>query len=327
MLPYKIDTSNGEVQWRDFGRYHVYQGRFSKALANHNALSELVSKPSGSVVSTQIDLLSHVKLDCVSPSLFIFHMSRCGSTLLTRVLAQSRSNIVYGEADIINELWASHQSQTNGGIEMQWDRRLAKNFKNLFRVLGRRRLESYQNSIFKFPSLYNSMIDKISELYPTTPVLFIYRNPIEVMSSLEQRPSKIIKYRNKAIGKAVVGQNLPDSDLPVEYASTLLNLSMDSALKAKTKQLYFLDYTKLNKQNLPSILDKLNLKHSSDELLKMQTQFDFYSKNDGKNQHFVSDSLEKVKEASAEARNLCSENLDTLFRALVESDRNITKNG
>ena len=71
----------------------------------------------------------------IQPSGFIFHMSRCGSTLITQVLAALPNHIVISEAPILDDALRAHHAHPEVSLDAyaQWVRWIAS-------ALGRRRL-------------------------------------------------------------------------------------------------------------------------------------------------------------------------------------------
>lgn len=327
MIPVKVDSITGQVTFQDIGRYHIHQGRFKSGLDTHNALRLMAAKQAQATDYQEqiidIDQLADIKPDCVESSLLIFHMSRCGSTLLTRALAQSRVNVALGEPEVLNDLWAYHSGPSVSRVDSEWASAQSNSFKHMMRLMGRKRLESYRYFAVKFPSVYCAMMKSISQLYPSTPAIFIYRQPIEVLASLELRPSSMISHRDSLLSRAAVTNNRPRSDSATEYASKLLEISMQSALESDNKYLYFLNYSKLTSANLPIILADLGLTYSNNEMNKMQNQFSFYSKADNKNQPFVDDGQIKKEGISDEAKILCESGLDELYSRLSVSAKNL----
>ena len=90
LIPIGFDRSLRQLRWLDLSTYHCYQGFFRDALAFYRALS--ASEPAE--MCSGLDVLAAPDLipGAIAPTGFIFHAGRCGSTLLARVLARSRSN-------------------------------------------------------------------------------------------------------------------------------------------------------------------------------------------------------------------------------------------
>ncbi|CAM9595652.1 unnamed protein product, partial [Phaeothamnion confervicola] len=107
----------------------------------------------------------------VEPHGFVFHETRCGSTLVANMLASIPSNRVYSES--------RPPVQVKLGMT---GTKVADIFRGLLTLMGRRRTdESHQRLFFK---LQNSKFSGlISAWYPEVPFVYVFRDPVEVMVS------------------------------------------------------------------------------------------------------------------------------------------------
>jgi hypothetical protein len=104
------------------------------------------------------------------PALLIFHMSRCGSTLLSRLLAQLPGTLVLSEPAPINALLLD-PGEADGCAVML--RRLA-------RALGR----EGERTILKLSSWNVLRAALFRRAFPAAPLVWVQREPGEVMASL-----------------------------------------------------------------------------------------------------------------------------------------------
>lgn len=323
LIPFAIDSASKQVIWRDLGRYHVYEGRFNRAFSMYEGLLETLQKKQASQLATDLSVMPLIQVETVQPSLFIFHTSRCGSTLLTRAMAQARTNLVYGEVEVINDLWSLFLADNDNVIKDEFSPQQAQQFRSLISLLGRRRAENYQQYIIKFPSIYTHLITSITSLYPDVPVMYLYRDPVEVLASLEEGGCQTIKNRHTAFGKAVVADNAPYTDDASSYAIKLLEMNMQAVLKEQNANIHYLDYRYLNKDNLPIILSKLNIQYTDHDLVKMQQQFRFYSKSFHKHQDFSHDSEHKRRYLSDDLKRQSDQYLQGHYKELLQSPKNM----
>ena len=104
----------------------------------------------------------------VQPSGFIFHESRCGSTLAANMLAANDEHLVFSEAAIINDLLG----RGNAGIEL---------LRTVVAQMGR--MPGIKRLFFKISSAMVRGIPTFQLAFPSTPWIFIFRSPVEVMVS------------------------------------------------------------------------------------------------------------------------------------------------
>ncbi len=116
----------------------------------------------------------------MEPSGFVFHESRCGSTLASNALAvMDSSHRVYSESlPPLRVLGACRIAGGNcpEGTEVAL-------LRDVIYVMGRTNNGEEEKLFFKFQSITTKFIDSILKAFPSTPWVFIYRNPIEVMMS------------------------------------------------------------------------------------------------------------------------------------------------
>ena len=108
---------------------------------------------------------------------FIFHMSRCGSTLCAQALASLFENIVLSEAAPINAvIRAPEYGPPNSDDAATW-------LAGMVNALGQRRLTGELRLIIKFGAANTFDLPLISRTFPDVPWIFLYRDPIEILAS------------------------------------------------------------------------------------------------------------------------------------------------
>jgi hypothetical protein len=111
------------------------------------------------------------------PSGFIFHMSRCGSTLLSQALAADPAHIVVSEASPIRNVLHAPLYGPAGAEQVEtWLRYMANAF-------GQRRLAGEARFFIKFCAADVFHLPLIQRVFPDVPWVFLYRNPLEVFAS------------------------------------------------------------------------------------------------------------------------------------------------
>jgi hypothetical protein len=103
-----------------------------------------------------------------SPAGFIFHMSRCGSTLVAQMLAGLESTLVISEAGPIDAIL-----RAGGGDRLRW----------IVSALGQRRRAAQTHLVVKLDAWAILQLPMIRSAFPHTPCVFIHRDPVEVIVS------------------------------------------------------------------------------------------------------------------------------------------------
>jgi hypothetical protein len=118
------------------------------------------------------------------PAGFIFHVGRCGSTLLANMLSASDEYGLLKEPDPLNDLlvgWLHARSDFARGLAEEWTRSLVCYL-----------IDKLQNRRYRLikTAAWNVMAaEALFRLFPETPAIFVVRPPLETVASLvSQRP-------------------------------------------------------------------------------------------------------------------------------------------
>lgn len=118
-------------------------------------------------VQTEIAKLGMTQME-QEPDLLVFHVSRCGSTLLTQLLGLDEQITALAEVPLFDELLA---------LPPTHDRR------TLLRAAAHLLRRGTDKLIIKCDSWHLLHYDFLRSCFPQTPVVFLYRNPAEVWQS------------------------------------------------------------------------------------------------------------------------------------------------
>lgn len=214
------------IGWRTTGPFadwcHVGDARFTEPFFEHT-IERLLRNPATLVFrhETPLDVLAD--WPATEPGGFIFHMSRCGSTLLGRMLAASPRNIVISEAPPVDAILRANQWDPDAD-----DTRRIAWLRGLLGAYARPGCRVF----VKFDGWHAVDLPLIRHAFPATPWIFLARNPIEVLvSQLRQRGALMVP--------GMVNFTLPGVDLaaamampPAEYCSRVLGSICEAAADA-----------------------------------------------------------------------------------------------
>lgn len=301
MVPVAIDPETetggaGKVLWADIGDHPFREWQFMftiEALAKQGKI--------GDAFTTGFDILldDRILADPITPSGFMFHISRCGSTLTAKALARSPRHVVINQGGPLQRgFWAAITKDFSQPAEPS-----AENlhmFRNLVLAMARRRSPDQLYSFVKFISWNTLYMDFAMQAFPAVPALFLYRNPVEVIASVLRETSAVLWAKGRQQAGFLSGadwQDTADMDT-VEYLARCFARYLDFADQAKGKVAH-VNYTAINPDNFPAMLSRgLNFDPGADELALMNEQFRFHSKDDSDSQTFQSDSEQKRSEIS-----------------------------
>ena len=250
----------------------------------------------------------------LEPTGFIFHMSRCGSTLVAQMLAALDQNIVASEPSPIDSILRAQAK--NPSIT---DEQRVRWLKWMIGAIGRKRAgEKYY--FIKFDSWSLLDLDLIRRAFPGVPWIFLYRRPIEVLvSQMRQRGVQMIP--------GAIGQILPGLDLeeilrmpPEEYCARVLARFCESAIEgASSGDAKLINYDQLPEAVSSSVLAHFRVNYAPEDIERLERAAQFNSKTPGLS--FAPDSRTKREEASGAMTQAAEKWLDPLYDELEKMRR------
>ena len=317
LLPLELHCDAGEISWFDFGDMQLRE-----TFLEISAEERLSQHADALTVVTDLEVLETPDLypDALSPAGFIFHVGRCGSTLLAKVLSSLDRHIVIKEAEPVQHLLDVEYEEVFGEKRVRY-------LQSLLNVYGHRRLPVHERFFVKFSSNHVKRLEMIRRLYPGVPWLFLYRNPYEIIPTSLEGPAWFIRNKNTAEGAFEAGQSIEaveqmsDLEFSVQVESSILRIAIENACD----HCLFVDYTQLIPENLPRILRFFGINVTGEEYDGMVEQFGFYSKSDGASVPFVPDSAAKRDKVTDEIKEAIEEELWGLYQSLFKSERNLER--
>ncbi|WP_289662535.1 sulfotransferase family protein [Flavobacterium panacagri] len=174
-IPIKLIEKENEVyfEWIYFSDIPFAEPFFEETIAK--CKSHSYNSKHFKVVSTAENLIDWSKeLDFVELKGLVFHVSRCGSTMLSQSLATSPENIMVSEAPIIDEILRSNAFDADVKTVL---------LKSAIRLLGQKRFPEQNNLIIKLDAWSIFKASYLRSVFPEVPFALLYRNPEEVLRS------------------------------------------------------------------------------------------------------------------------------------------------
>ena len=203
--PIKLYSENNELKcrWKYFKGIDFTDPFFNETILKASCL-EINSRYHGSVSDLNI-LTEWANTDhAIEPTLFIFHISRCGSTLLSQALGLNDEHITLSEVPFIDDLLKLFTID-EWLINVKYQAIL----KAAIRLYGRRISENKKKLFIKADSWHIYYLPLFRLLYPSTPFLLLFRKPDEVLYS-----------QQKKRGMHAVPGLISDSILGIQYNKT-----------------------------------------------------------------------------------------------------------
>src|SRR6185295_5507376 len=130
-------------------------------------------------------------LESVAPAGFIFHSSRCGSTLVANACRAITNSIVLSEANAIDKLIA--RFFTDAADSSVKESLYSVFLRGVVHALAQRRSGSEQHLFIKFACTSFAQLERITRIWPRVPWIFLYRDPIEtIVSNVNDPPTWLL---------------------------------------------------------------------------------------------------------------------------------------
>lgn len=277
-IPYKLTYQNNvwQLLWLDLQERHIEEPFFDETI---QLCRMRMKERSVYVPASNLEFLVEAakQVDSIPPDAFIFHVSRCGSTLLSQALATAETNIVYPEAPLLDEILRMQEQDpviTEAQQEL-W-------FKSAIALMGQKRKPGYEQLFIKLDSWHIHFYSLLRKWYPDTLFFFLSREPNAVIASHHKRRG--IHAVPGMVHSAVLKVNLQEKhnqDFNLFTAEVLARYYkvLAEIISGNEPKNTFFDYGWGMDQLLKQFFKALTVADAVDE--KMLTRLNFHSKSPG----------------------------------------------
>ncbi|MNX41912.1 hypothetical protein D3C86_723250 [compost metagenome] len=178
-IPYKLIEKDNEVyfEWIYLGDLKYADPFFEETISK--CWKHSYNSNPFKVITTAENLIDWSnQLISVELKSLIFHVSRCGSTMLSQSLATSSENVMISEAPIIDEILRSNNFDLDKKSIL---------LKSALVLLGQKRFPEQKNLIIKLDAWHIFNASYLRSIFPEIPFGLLYRNPDEVLKSHQKR--------------------------------------------------------------------------------------------------------------------------------------------
>jgi len=306
-LPVSISrhTSEPVVDWCRMGKR-----RFRESFFDHTVQTAM-QEPFSLLFRHQLPLDSLIEWQERSPgpapSGFIFHMSRCGSTLVSQMLAALPGHIVLSEPPPLDALLRMDRRGASDEQRIAWLRAWAS-------AMGQPR-NGEHSLLVKLDAWHVFDLPLLRRAFPDTPWIFLYRNPVEVMVSAIGNPGMhlvpgMVDVTTLGIDQGQVLQ-MPQAEYIARVLAAVMRAGLEGVVSLGGKAI---DYETLPEGVFSSIAPHFGLSLSREEIEAMQAITAYHAKTPSFN--FEPDSETKRRAAGEDVVALCAALLDPLYEQL-----------
>ena len=247
----------------------------------------------------------------MKPSGFVFHMSRCGSTVVSQMLASIPENVVISEAGPIDALARAHLHAPAAPLEQRADW-----LKSMVSALGQRRSGSEERYFIKFDARSTFEWPLLRQAFPDVPWIFLYRDPLEVLVSLVARPSNMT---TPGMGDNLLGLPLPEvAEMAIEdYAARILGLLCDTAIRQfPDKRVMLVNYNQIPQVVWQQLPGHFGFDLTGEAIERMQAAAGLDAKN--RSRRFEADSGRRQAQASGAIRRAAEQWVEPQYKMLEQ---------
>jgi hypothetical protein len=242
------------------------------------------------------------------PAGLIFHMSRCGSTLVGRMLGALPGSLVISEASPIDHVLRArtHDPQVTDEQRVLWLRRIVG-------ALGQRWHGEEQRYFLKLDAWHTLDLPLIERAFPGVPWVFLYRDPVEVLVSHAKQISWMMAAAN---GPDLLGVPVPDAfRIPrEEYTARVLARICEAVEGHGAAPRRLINYRDLPGAALDRIPAVFGLDLSDPERDAMRAAGDYDAKQPTR--RFEPDAMAKQREATPAIRDTAQRWLASVYERL-----------
>lgn len=271
-IPYKLLQNSGDLscEWLYVGEEPFLEPFFDSTIARRKHLPENFERQKN-ITSVSRLLEWSAKIDAAEPAAFIFHISRCGSTMVAQLLSMRNEHIVLAEVPFFDELFRMPQTKDYKNTDL---------FKAALKFYSQKK-KIFEKKVFIKTDSWHIMFHKeIREMFPAVPFFLLYRRPDEVVRSLNKVAGmhcvpQIIDPQFFGIQDKVV--TITDFyDYPVEVIGKYLETYIEVA--ATDPNFFLLNYNEGMLPIIEKIGNVIGIKFHGSELMKMKERLLFQGK-------------------------------------------------
>jgi hypothetical protein len=293
-----MNPTLAKVVWLKLSHQHIHEPFFHRSVANYQH-----TNPTAAELITNLDpLIEYSNINpAVEPAGFIFHSSRCGSTLISNLLQSIAGTVVIAEAQPISALLLPYSPHFWMMKQEEWQLQKTDLLKGVINAYGQLQGQTPPRLYIKFTSWNVLMIEHILNIWPNVPWLFVYRDPIEVIASHLKDPTGWPGLQND-LKLASLLTGLGAEEIAVmgreEFCARILGIFYLTAYKKMSQaNALAVNYEHITLANMLIVLKFLGINPDTVDTQLLENGLKVYSKDSTKKQIFTQDSLSKRKAA------------------------------
>jgi hypothetical protein len=241
------------------------------------------------------------------PAGVIFHVSRCGSTLIANILKMGDGCVVMSEAHPIGLLFQSRLF-TDSPFPSENREEIRKLLLDCVVRLYAAAFGSHL--VIKCHAASILQISRMRSVWPNVPFIILIRDPIEVMVSNLARPSGWLRSMQRPVGTGNIFR-FTDAEIRQmtmeQYCARGLGKFFEAAIEQFGKNCWVLDYAKLSIRNIYRVSELFNISLPASDSPEVRQALLSYSKDGSGSRSFENDRELKQREATPSVRDYATQ--------------------
>jgi hypothetical protein len=277
-------------------------------------VAETIARLSGETRECPLELFCEQPSDLagIAPRGIIYHVSKCGSTLVSQTLKQLDDVTVYSQPEALNGLlMPPHACKPD---------ELTRGLRGFGALLAQHAGGAY---VLKLESWHTLYCRELQRAFPTTPWVFCIRDPIDVAVSVIEDPDPGVWYRRLG---SDANPFFDEFGLPQAAARTqgdyiaLFYAKFCAAIRQLAPQTgRIVLYDSMPESIWTTVAPLFGLKVSAAGLARMQRSTAYYSKDPrGAASRFVPDSADKRRRVAADVRAAIESRARPAYEQMLE---------
>jgi hypothetical protein len=314
-LRFEFDRTGVAVRWINFSRQSLSEPFFAQTIRH---LRSTVPAANERLTNLSEMLEKAASVPSTLPAGVIFHVSRCGSTLVANAMKSGGDCVVLSESRPVGMLLQPGLFENSlfppEGHEAA-RKLLMEAVINLYSsAFGEKVIIKCQSAVLLHLSLARS-------IWPTVPFLILIRDPVEVMVSNLAKPAGWVRSMHRASdSKAFFG--LTHSQIQKmsieEYCAHGLGEFFRATIQATDENCRIVDYEQLDFTLIDQIAQWFGVRSVNKESSNLHEELRIYAKDPNRRIIFEDDRERKQKEASNSVRALAKLHAQKPYETLKE---------
>nr|WP_184223742.1 cupin domain-containing protein [Granulicella aggregans] len=309
-IPFRIDLNQRSVRWIDIGLRP-----FTEPFLHQTIRSLQKSVPSTKTKATPLRALLKVQEKTRLAGL-IFHISRCGSTLLSNSLKHVDRAIVVSEPQPVGAI-LDLRARAEGGEDIE---RAGMLLKGVVQAYGIPRMGDEESLVLKLSSWNLLHLETFRAIWPGVPMVIVVRDPLETAVSCIEDPPGWMQWQKKSPSKLERAFGWTKDEIQAMsaeiFCARMLGMFLSLARQAAAAGSLIVDYRDLTPDRVNEIAKLFGLAVTPDAQRLIVENFSRYSKDPDLKRKHQDDIARKRNQASEELASAIEQWAQPSYREL-----------